>query len=109
MRGLLTKAECLQVLKSMNLEKTPGLDGFLGEFYKFFWNEIFDYFLNSINSAYTEGQFSISQRCGIIKLIPKKDSELYFIKNWRPITLLNHCQKFGSIWPRVRIIFSNGA
>ena len=49
--GLLTKAECLQALKSMNLEKTPGSDGFPVKFYNFFWNEISDYFLNSINSA----------------------------------------------------------
>ena len=31
----------------------------------------------------------MTQRCGIIKLIPKKDAELYLIKNWHPITLLN--------------------
>ena len=32
---------------------------------------------------------SVTQRRGIIKLIPKKDAEPYFIKNWRPISLLN--------------------
>ena len=31
---------------------------------------------------------SVSQRRGIIKLIPKKDTEPYFVKNWRPISLL---------------------
>ena len=31
----------------------------------------------------------MTQRRGIIKLIPKKDTEPYLIKNWRPITLLN--------------------
>ena len=31
----------------------------------------------------------MSQRKGIIKLIPKKDAELNQVKNWRPITLLN--------------------
>ena len=35
------------------------------------------------------GQLSVTQRRGIIKLIPKKDAEPYFIKNWRPISLLN--------------------
>ena len=32
---------------------------------------------------------SVTQRKAIIKLIPKKDAEPYFIKNWRPLTLLN--------------------
>ena len=87
--GMLTKAECLQALKSMKSGKTPGSDGLPIEFYKVFWNEISDCLLNTINYAYTEGKFSISQRRGIIKLIPKKDAEPYFVKNWRPITLLN--------------------
>lgn len=40
---ILTKAECLQALKSVKPEKTPGSDGLLVEFYKVFWNEISDY------------------------------------------------------------------
>ena len=54
-----------------------------------FWNEISDCLLNAIDYAHTEGKFSISQRRGISKLIPKKDAEPYFVKKWRPITLLN--------------------
>ncbi|KAL9974171.1 hypothetical protein ACROYT_G011182, partial [Oculina patagonica] len=42
-----------------------------------------------LNFAYDTGQLSITQRRGIIKLIPKKDAEPYLIKNWRPLTLLN--------------------
>ena len=34
-------------------------------------------------------QLSTSQKRGIVKLIPKKNEELYYIKNWRPLTLLN--------------------
>ena len=94
--GLLTKAECLQALKSMKPGKTPGSDGLPIEFYKVFWNEISDCLLNAINYAYIEGKFSISQRRGIIKLIPKKDAEPYFVKNWRPITLLNSDYKIAA-------------
>ena len=94
--GMLTKAECLQVLKSMKSGKTPGSDGLPIEFYKVFWNEISDCLLNTINYAYTEDKFSISQRRGIIKLIPKKDAEPYFVKNWRPITLLNSDYKIAA-------------
>jgi len=31
----------------------------------------------------------VTQRRGVIKLIPKKDAEPDLIRNWRPITLLN--------------------
>ena len=87
--GLLTKTECLNALKNMECNKTPGSDGLPAEFYKVFWNDIADFFMKAINQAYHAGQPSVTQRRGIIKLIPKKDAEPYFIKNWRPISLLN--------------------
>ena len=93
---MLTKAECFQALKSMKSGKTPGSDGLPIEFYKVFWHKIWDCLLNTINYAYTEGKFSISQRRGIIKLIPKKDAEPYFVKNWRPVTLLNSDYKIAA-------------
>ena len=40
-------------------------------------------------TSYEIGKLSISQRRGIIKLIPKKDANRNSIKNWRPLTLLN--------------------
>ena len=73
----------------MECNKTPGSDSLPAEFYKVFWNDVADFFLKSINQAYHAGQLSVTQRRGIIKLIPKKDAEPYFIKNWRPISLLN--------------------
>ena len=73
----------------MELDKTPGTDGLPADFYKLFWNDISDYLVNSINYAFGKGQLSVTQRWGIIKLIPKKDAEPDLIKNWRPITLLN--------------------
>ena len=87
--GLLTKTECLEALKKMECNKTPGSDGLPAEFYKVFWNDIADLFLKSLNYANQTGQLSVTQRRGIIKLIPKKDAEPYLIKNWRPISLLN--------------------
>ena len=86
---MLTKSECLQALKSIEPEKTPGSDGLPAEFYKIFWNDISEYLVTSINHAYQKEQFSVTQRRGIINLIPKKDSEPFLIKNWRPISLLN--------------------
>jgi len=73
----------------MECNKTPGSDGLSDEFYKVFWKDIADIFLKSINQGYRTGQLSVTQRRGIIKLIPKKDAEPHLIKNWRPISLLN--------------------
>ena len=50
----------------------------------------------SLNCANEKGQLSISQRRGIITLLPKQESSLLDLKNWRPITLLNNDYKIAS-------------
>ena len=87
--GLLTKAECLQAVKNMEPDKTPGTDGLPADLCKVFWNDISDCLVNSINYAFGKGQLSVTQRRGIIKPKPQKDAEPELIKNWRPLTLLN--------------------
>ena len=87
--GLLSRKECLEALKTMAPEKTPGTDGLPCEFYKIFWNDVAEILTNALNYSYGKGKLSISQRRGIVKLTPKKDAELNLIKNWRPLTLLN--------------------
>ena len=77
---MLTKVESLQALKSMKPRKTPGSDGLPIEFYKVFWNEISNCLLNTINYAYTEGRFSVSQGREIIKLIPQKMQNLTLLR-----------------------------
>ena len=47
------------------------------------------YLINALNSGYKKGTLSISQRRGLISLLPKKNKILYQLKNWRPISLLN--------------------
>ena len=86
--GPLNLKECLGALKDMVSEKTPGTDGLPCEFYKVFWNDIGEILIKALNYSYDTGSLSISQRRGIVKLIPKKDADLTSIKNWRPITLL---------------------
>ena len=58
-------------------------------FTKYFGKTCPLFLISAFNYAYDSGMLSITQRRGIIKLIPKKDSESYFLKNWRPLTLLN--------------------
>ena len=87
--GHLTEQECLKALRSMDREKTPGTDGLPAEFYRTFWKDLSPLLISALNYSYDEGSLSITQRRGIIKLIPKKDAEPHLIKNWRPLTLLN--------------------
>ena len=72
----------------MEPDKTPETDGLPADFYKIFWKDLSPFLISAFNYAYDSGVLSITQRRGIIKLIPKKDSESYFLKNWRPLTLL---------------------
>ena len=102
--GLLTEAECLESLKSMESNKSPESDGLPAEFYKIFWNDVHHYLLNALNCAYAKGLLAVSQRRGLITLLPKKNKPANFLKNWRPITLLNCDYKIAtkSIASRLR-------
>ena len=87
--GLITEQECLQSLKNMQNGKSPGCDGFTVDFYKFFWKDIKTFIVDSINYAFSIGELSVEQKCGIITVIPKKNKTRIILKNWHPISLLN--------------------
>jgi exonuclease III len=87
-KGIITYQECLKALKSLSNGKTPGADGITTDFYKFFWNDISNLVLESINYAFIKDEMSQDQKHGIITLSPKKNKLRQFLKNWRPITLL---------------------
>ena len=76
--------------------KSPGEDGFTVEFYSMFFYLIGYDLVESLNAAYENGQLSISQRKGVITLIPKEESSSLKLQNWRPITLLNVDYKIAS-------------
>ena len=52
--------------------------------------------LKGLNHAYIKSCLSITQRRGIITLIPKKHKPVNKLKNWRPFTLLNYDYKIAS-------------
>ena len=58
--GVLTEKECLEALKDMGTEKTPGTDGLPAEFYKVFWNDISAILIGALNFAYETGQLSVT-------------------------------------------------
>ena len=94
--GQLTYSECFKVLSTFSNDKTPGNDGLTIEFYKFFWSEIGTFLVDSLNYAYLYGELSYSQKQAVITLIEKKDKDRRWIKNWRPISLVNVDVKIGS-------------
>ena len=96
LEGLITMEEASDALRNMSNGKSPGTDGMTVDFLKFFWNKIGVFVVRSLNNGFLNKQMSISQREGIIIGIPKGDKPREYIKNWRPISLLNVIYKIGS-------------
>ena len=73
--------EYLEALKSFEKNR---------EFYLGFWHLIERCRLvNALNFAHEHGQLSNLQKQAMIRLLEKKDKDRRFIKNWRPISLIN--------------------
>ena len=85
---MISKGECLTALKEFKNNKTPGTDGFSAESYKFFWSDLGTEMTASFNYAFQKGLLSISQKHGIISLIPGKKKDKTLLENLRPISLL---------------------
>ena len=81
--------QCKTALYHLRTNKSPGLDGFSVEFYKAFWDDLKQYFLDSINFSASTSVLTKTQYQGLITLIPKPGKDHSFPCNYRPITLLN--------------------
>ena len=71
--GPLTETECLEGLKSVESNKSPGSDGLPAEFYKVFWKDIKRHLLNALNYTFLKGLLSITQRRGLIDYLNTKE------------------------------------
>ena len=85
----LTISEIAMALRELPNDKTPGSDGFTTNFYKFFWSDIRMLLYDSFAYTFSNGSLSDDQRRGIINIIPKDGKDLRFLRNWRPVSLLN--------------------
>ena len=92
----LTSDELGKTLKDMKNNKTPGIDGFPAEFFKMFWSKLKFLVTRALNHCFHKGELSISLRHALINCIPKGSKERIFLKNWRPISLLNVLYKLAS-------------
>ena len=96
LEGPLTENEVFAFLKKMKNDKSPGPDGFTCEFFKFFWYELGTFITSAINYSKEVMHFSEPNKLGIITCIPKGKKPKEYLKNWRPICLLNVVYKIAS-------------
>lgn len=81
-----TMEEVKDALNHMHPYKSPGLDGFRGVFFKFYWH------VSLVSHAFSFGHFDPIIAETLIALIPKVDCPSDF-KEFRPISLCNTIYK----------------
>ena len=107
--GEITMTELKRALDSTKNNKSPGLDGYPIEFFKAFWDDLSPFMLRSINNSFEKGSLPQSQKEGLITCLPKGDKPRKFLKNWRPISLLNSAYKLVStvIANRIKMVLTD--
>uniref|UniRef100_A0A8C6VAE5 Reverse transcriptase domain-containing protein n=1 Tax=Naja naja TaxID=35670 RepID=A0A8C6VAE5_NAJNA len=95
----ITMMELTEALKKQNTGKAPGPDGLPVEFYKTFQEVLNLQLLEVMNEVMQEKRIPKTWSEAYITLIPKEDTDLQQVKNYRPISLLNSDYKiFASIF-----------
>ena len=61
--------------------KSPGNDGFSGEFYKAFWPIVGGLVVDSCNESHKKGKLPNSQGLAVTTLLVKKDKNRAFLRN----------------------------
>ena len=84
--GMVTCAECWDVVKSLKHNKSPGIDGLPGEFYKVFFPLVGEFLEDVYNESISKGELCESQKRSVLSLIFKKGDRC-LLKNYRPISL----------------------
>ena len=85
----ITAEEIEAVIKKLPTHKRPGPDGFTGEFYKAFNEELTPILHRLFEKIQTDGRFpNLFYEASII-LTPKPDKDTKKKENFRPISLMN--------------------
>ena len=78
--------KCLNAFKN---GKTPGTEGLNAELYKSCCPDIKQFLFANINYSREHGILSTARGRVIISLLPKGDKDRLYLKNWRPMSLMN--------------------
>ena len=85
----LQEFEIHKAINTMKRDKTLGPDGHSVEFYQKFWLDIKDIFMEMVQYGYNNKTLPCTTIDGVLNLIPKQGKDSRYLKNLRPITLLN--------------------
>ena len=88
----ISKIELREAVESLKSNKSPGIDGLTPEFYKEFWPNLEQAYVNMLQETFAKGILPISTRKAVLALIHKKGDRT-LPTNYGPISLSNYDYK----------------